>query len=338
MSDVPVTILMPVYNCREYVREAIDSILGQTFRDFEFLIIDDGSTDDTNEIIRKYSDDRIIIHKNEKNLGLIATLNKGLDLAKGRYIARMDGDDISVSSRLEKQINFLEAHPDYIACGSWVETFKENEKTIDIKYNEKYELIRIKSMYQNHFCHGSSLFKTDIVKKYNLRFENKFIHAEDYYFFVKLSEIGKLYNIQEILLRVRQHNSNVSALSHQIQHKNSINVIKYQLNKIGINANDINFNLYFRFFYSNFDLNKEEINITENFLINLIKANSESKYFPQNVFFEYITNKWFSLCMNSTFNGYWIYKKFKKSILSKKNKITKSDELKLILKSIFKLQ
>src|SRR5215472_9201923 len=99
---------MPVYNGEKHLREAIDSILSQTFRDFEFLIINDGSTDGSVEIIASYRDPRILLVHNEKNLGLIATLNRGMDLARGEYITRMDCDDISLPRRLEKQVAFME--------------------------------------------------------------------------------------------------------------------------------------------------------------------------------------------------------------------------------------
>src|SRR5690242_9380591 len=99
---------MPVYNASSYLREAIESILNQTYSNFEFIIINDGSTDNSLEIIRSYHDPRISVVNNETNLGIIKTRNKGLKLAKGKYIANMDADDISLSSRLEKQVQYLE--------------------------------------------------------------------------------------------------------------------------------------------------------------------------------------------------------------------------------------
>src|SRR4051812_24164992 len=103
MSSPAITILLPVYNCREYLHEAIISLLSQTFTDFELLILNDGSTDDTEKVIQSFSDNRVVYIKNESNKGLIYTLNKGVTLAKGKYIARMDADDISLPKRLQKQ-------------------------------------------------------------------------------------------------------------------------------------------------------------------------------------------------------------------------------------------
>ena len=125
-SSPIVTVLMPVYNAEKYLAEAINSILNQTFTNYELLIINDGSTDKSEEIILKYSDKRIRYIKNDKNIRLVATLNKGIELAKGKYIARMDADDISVPTRLEKQITLLENNEDIGVCGSFLYVFGEN--------------------------------------------------------------------------------------------------------------------------------------------------------------------------------------------------------------------
>ena len=115
-----ITVLMPVYNGEKYLRESVDSILNQTFTDFELLIINDGSTDSSMEILNSYSDSRIRIVTNEVNLRLIKTLNKGIDLATGEYIARMDCDDIADPKRLEIQLQYMEKHPDVAVCGTGV--------------------------------------------------------------------------------------------------------------------------------------------------------------------------------------------------------------------------
>jgi glycosyltransferase involved in cell wall biosynthesis len=124
-----VTVLMPVYNASCYLREAIGSILLQTLRDFEFIIVDDGSTDESRDIINSYPDTRIKVISHKTNLGLITALNTGIDNARGRYIARMDADDISAPERLEKQVEFMEMNSEIGVLGTWYETFgKENHK------------------------------------------------------------------------------------------------------------------------------------------------------------------------------------------------------------------
>ena len=331
-----VTVLMPVYNAEKFLSEAIESILHQTFSDFEFLIINDGSTDNSLDIIKSYDDSRIRVVENDKNIKLIATLNKGFDLAKGAYICRMDADDISILSRLEKQTAVMLQNTDIIACGSWIENFDDTYNKSITKYEEQHDDIRIRTLYQNHICHASTLLNKSLIDKYNIRFDSNFIHSEDYYFFVRLSELGMLYNIQEPLLRVRKHSNNVSVLNTKAQNENSINVINYQLNKIGIDASNIDYNLYFRFFYASFDFNKEEIEIIENIIFYIIEANQKSNYLSNKKLTDFLCEKWYHLCFNATTDGMWIYEKFEKSKLSKYYKINKYKKVRLLIKSIIK--
>src|SRR5664279_4302143 len=121
-----VTVLMPVYNAADYIGEAIDSVLQQTFTDFELLIINDGSTDSTTQVIRSFNDARIILIDHPVNHGIAAALNTGLSKAKANYIARFDADDICFPGRLQEQTNFLDNHPDYVLTGSDAEYISEN--------------------------------------------------------------------------------------------------------------------------------------------------------------------------------------------------------------------
>jgi len=339
MKEPLVTVLMPVYNAEKYVGEAIESILNQTFTDFEFLIIDDGCTDKTVDIISSYIDRRIRLVQNGKNIKLIATLNKGIELARGKYICRVDADDVSVTSRLEKQVFFMENNPEYFACSSWVSIINNySEYQYIIKYEEDYDSIRLKSLYQNHFPHPASIINKEKVKKFDLSFNSNYIHAEDYHFFLCLAELGKIFILQEALTKVRKHDTNISVLNAEIQKKNSINVIKYQLSKIGINPDTINFDLYFRFFYNTFDLSKNEIEIIENYLLYIINSNGKSNYLPNQMLINFLSNRWYHLCVNSTYHGFWIYKKFSNSKLSNLMPISKFNNFKLLIKSSFKYQ
>ncbi len=129
MDKIPlISVVMPVYNSEKYLEEAINSILNQTFTDFEFIILNDGSTDKTEDIILSYSDSRILYIKNKTNLQIVKTLNKGIELASGKYIARMDSDDISSPERFEKLIEFMENNHEIDICSTWLETFGNRKK------------------------------------------------------------------------------------------------------------------------------------------------------------------------------------------------------------------
>ena len=133
-KNIKISVVMAVYNGEKYLRSAIDSILSQTYIDFEFIIIDDCSTDNTANILESYTDSRIQIIRNEKNLRLPASLNKGLKIAKGKYIARMDADDIAMPDRFEKQVKYLEAHQEVAVIGGSFQVFNEFGKDIYDEY------------------------------------------------------------------------------------------------------------------------------------------------------------------------------------------------------------
>ena len=122
MSPV-ITVLLPTYNAAAWLGAAIDSLLHQSYRDFELLVIDDGSTDRTPSLLNTYKDDRIRVLRHEHNSGLIASLNHGIDVAKGKFIARMDADDICMPQRFERQLLFLKTHPEVSICGTWMREF-----------------------------------------------------------------------------------------------------------------------------------------------------------------------------------------------------------------------
>lgn len=207
-----VTVLMPVYNGAKYLREAIKSILGQTFKYFEFLIIDDGSTDKSLEIIKSYGDDRIKL-VTIKHAGIVGALNRGLDLAQGEYIVRMDADDISCPDRLEKQVRFMDAHPQVGVCGSCVKIFTRFKLLgYVIKLPTEPETIKSELKIHNVIQHPSVIIRKSFFDKYKLRYSEKFPHAEDYDLWVRVSKLFPLANIPEVLLYYRYRPQSVGDL------------------------------------------------------------------------------------------------------------------------------
>jgi glycosyltransferase involved in cell wall biosynthesis len=198
-----ITVLMPAYNAGKYIREAIESVLAQTYQDFELLIVNDGSTDDTVCAVLSINDPRIVL-VNKEHEGIAAALNTGLRLADTYYIARFDADDICMPDRLEKQFNFLEDHPDYVMVGSDAEYILENG---DFLFSFKCIAHSNEEILQNMyvycpFIHSSVMYKRDEVIKaggYNVHAHN----FEDYLLWTSLAKTGKLQNLREPLLKVR---------------------------------------------------------------------------------------------------------------------------------------
>lgn len=203
MLNPRVSVLMPCYNVEKYVAEAVESILSQTFTDFELILLDDCSVDQTAEIVKRFKDDRIIYHKNDQNLGLVDTLNLGLQLAKGELIARMDSDDISLPERLDNQVKFLDENPDVILCSAGMLLFgAENGVWIRDKNPED---IKITMMFYSPILHASSIFRKKVFLENNLTYKKETFPAEDYDLWSRAVFFGKLVNIPEVLYKYRIH-------------------------------------------------------------------------------------------------------------------------------------
>ncbi|MCI2228383.1 glycosyltransferase family 2 protein [Polaribacter sp. MSW13] len=221
-----ITVVLPVYNVEKYIKECMDSILNQTIQDFEIIVIDDCSTDNTLDVIRNYKDDRIKIYEKEENKGLIDSLNIGFKVAKGKYIARVDGDDINVLNRFEKQINFLELNTDIDACGCWLQAFSASK--VIIKHKEFHKEIKSYMLLSNPMSLGATMLRRKSYEGFS--FGKKMWHAEDYDFWARTVWSCRLHNLQEILYYYRVHDKQVSSQFKQTQLENDI-IIKLNLFK-----------------------------------------------------------------------------------------------------------
>ena len=199
-----VSVILPAYNAQDTIAESIDSILNQSFRDFELIVINDGSTDATEKVIAQYDDSRIRYFANPGNQGLIYTLNRGLELSQGKYIARMDADDISLPARFEKQVRILEEHPEIIVCGTQIKGFGLSKAS---KYiftaKEKSGELKYWLLKYPCFAHPSVMIRRQVLTEHHICYDKDYLHAEDYKLWVDLSSYGDFYNIQEVLLRYR---------------------------------------------------------------------------------------------------------------------------------------
>jgi glycosyltransferase involved in cell wall biosynthesis len=208
---------MSVYNGEQFLIESVESVLNQTFSDFEFLIFDDASTDNSYKILYEFAkkDNRIILYKNEENIGLTKSLNKAIQIAKAQYIARADADDINLPLRFEKQIEFLESNPDIFLAGSWaknIENTGEIGRLIKNEINEK----KIKKIlaFRNTILHPTIMFRNSD----NFLYREKFIFSQDYDFYLQLLSANKLMaNIPLVLILYRVHSQSISVSKHAKQ-------------------------------------------------------------------------------------------------------------------------
>jgi glycosyltransferase involved in cell wall biosynthesis len=210
MKNNPLTsVVMSVYNGEKYLSEAIESVLNQTDKDFEFIIINDGSIDKSLEIIERYTayDIRIVLI-NRENKGLVYSLNEGVSIAKGEYIARMDADDICLPTRFEEQINYMNNN-NLCLCGSWIEAFNEAD-VVDIwKYPESHKDNVFRLFFMSSFAHPSVMMRKNVFKE--LKYKNEV--AEDYRLWCDIVNKGfNIGNIQKVLLKYRIHENQITQL------------------------------------------------------------------------------------------------------------------------------
>lgn len=203
-----ISVLMPVYKANEeYLREAIESILNQTFNDFEFLIIDDCPDDTREAIVKSYSDKRIRYSKNDKNLGITHTRNKLIDMARGEYLAVMDHDDISLPTRFEKQVKYLDEHQDVGVVSSNIKFLIKNQIS---KHPIDSHNIKVALMQECIMHHPASMIRKSVLINNNIRYEERFSPSEDYALWCRLIPFTNFHNIPEVLFYYRDHAENTT--------------------------------------------------------------------------------------------------------------------------------
>lgn len=203
MSPV-VSILMPVYKTAPYLREAVDSILSQSFADFELIVLNDCSPDDAEEILDTYTDSRIVRYKGVKNVGLSNILNVGIGMARGQYIARMDSDDLSLPDRLRIQVDYLESHPDIDLVSAGMELFGAKEEIWMREQNP--EKVKIEALFHSPILHASSMWRRVRFEDNGLRFRQEMVPSEDYDLWTRALVKGlKLANLRQVLYKYRIH-------------------------------------------------------------------------------------------------------------------------------------
>lgn len=224
MKQIYVSVLMPVYNAEKYLSESIKSILFQTFRNFEFVIIDDASMDGSWKIIREYAakDKRIKLFRNKSNLRTTRTLNRGLKVTKGKYIVRMDADDWSYPDRIEKQFKFMEKHPEIGVSGGVIEVC---DKELNVINKRGYPLtdkkIRKKIFRYSPFAHPATIWRTDILKKLGGYNENLPL-SQDYELYFRVGKISKFGNLDDTLLKLRTHDDSSSIVKGRYQEQYAV--------------------------------------------------------------------------------------------------------------------
>lgn len=235
MSKNPtVSVLMPTYNAERYLKEAVEGILGQSFTDFEFIIIDDGSTDGTSEILSHYQDSRIVYLRHETNRGYVYALNHGLKIAKGKFIARQDADDISLPERLLRQVEMLDLQPNLVVVGSAYHTIDEAGNHLRTFCPPTCDTaIRWQMLFQNSFVHTAVMFRLDVIHRHGYHYDPELVPSEDYGLWSQLLNHGQGMNLAIPLVKYRRHRDQISKLAADRQRANADRVSQSNLERLG---------------------------------------------------------------------------------------------------------
>lgn len=286
-----VSVLMPLYNNEKYVKEAVQSILKQTFNDFEVIIINDGSTDRSSKIAKAFKDKRIRVIDHKKNLGIVKSLNQGIKTAKGKYIIRMDSDDISRPNRFKRQITYMEAHPETIVCASWIRVFG-TEKTYIWKTPTDHNDIMARSLFETPIAHPSVILRREALIKNRLFFDEKYLYAEDYELWTRVGKVGRLATIPQVLLDYRTHPQQTASQKNKLQQKNALKVRIKVLKELGIKPTKSQIVLHNEAanwrLHDTFKMLREWLNIVS-------KANQLSKRYDNEALNAMLIEKWLGI-------------------------------------------
>jgi hypothetical protein len=312
MPEHPVvSVVMSVYNGERYLREAIESILSQTFTDFEFLIIDDGSTDNSADIIRAYQnhDPRIRLVQNDANIGLTRSLNKGLDLARGTYIARMDADDISLPERFARHVAFMDAHPEIGICGTWAEFFGVTPGGIWRNATDPDE-IKSRLFFGQALTHPSVMLRRSTIQSANLYYNSDYVRSQDYELWARASRHVRISNVPEVLLRYRLHPRQIGTTHFHEQVAMNKRIHLMQLMNLGIEPTSQELDFHEAVIQVSIEPSNPVLQQAEEWLCKLWQANTKTQAYPEPFFSTILSDRWMFLCSYSTRwdnSAWWAY-------------------------------
>ena len=335
IENPEISVIMPVFNSSKYLKEAIQSILDQSFENFEFIILNDNSTDESLKIIKEFQliDKRIVLINKTENFGPSLLRNEGIEIAKAEFIAFMDADDVAVSQRFIKQIEVLKNNNDIGLCGSWFKLFGENIEDQIIKHYEFHDDLKINFLLECYIGNPTVMFKKSLLK--DLRFKNEFRVMGDYELWARFIHTTKFYNIQQVLVNYRWHQDNITKTTNVDRQKIHLSIQTSQLNDFGIDLNTPNLDCYFLSLEFKERQNHEKIkNIIDGGKF-LIEKNLELKIFNQKILENKINDTICKLVTkaknyNLDFLNYLLKHEF--YFFKKLNII---DKIKVIFKSIF---
>ena len=332
-----VTVLLPVYNGARFLAEAIKSVLLQAFKDFELLVVDDGSTDGSSAILESFADSRIRVIKNEKRQKLAGALNRGIEYARGTYIARMDADDVCMPERLGTQVRFMESHPEIGMCGCWIRAIGDHPSSGTIfKFPETHEEIKASLLFDNPFAHPSMILRKNLLDKHNLHFDGSYYPAEDYELWARALECFPSANIGQVLLQYRLHANSMTLSGQPEMDAQAIRIVKPVFSRLGLSPSDEDL-VFHRYISTNRitpNWTNESVQHAELWLLRLVEANRISSRYDQEAFAKAVEKVWFSVAYHSLGLGWQTVRKYLMSPLNSRSASAMKNQIILFLAAL----
>lgn len=335
-KDCPlVSVLMAVYNGEKFVAQSINSILQQTFSNLELIVIDDASSDNTPTILKSYQDKRLKIYTNPHNLGLTKTLNRGLGLVQGKYIARMDADDISVPNRIEKQVIFMEQNPDVGLLGGWIRNF-DDEGSHVWQLATAHEQIACKLLFTTQMVHGTAFFRRAILDEQGINYNENFLTSQDYELWTRLIEYTQFANLPEVLVEVRHHTQQVTKVHSNDLLSNTAKIRLRQIRKLGIEPTKNEQLLHYYCTHTGFVSRLAHLTDLSNWLLKLHQHNQVKHIYPEPAFAQLLTQIWGKHTAGHTHLGRQFFRLTSQNPLSAYHQWSRWQKLKFWLKCLTK--
>lgn len=294
-----VSVILPVFNAAPYLAEAIQSILVQTYENFELVIVDDASDDESGSIIGSFSDSRIVRLSNEVNKGLSFSLNRGMRHARGAFLARMDADDISLPDRFARQVDYLQKHPDVAVCGAWMETFGTGGETV-WKVPEHHDVIASRLVFESALCHPTVMLHRRLFVDAGLEYAEELQLAQDFELWSRCFRSLRFANIPEVLLRYRLHDHNLDSARQTRQTAFADKVRLRLIAELGLQASDDELLLHSELSTWRVPMEYTRLEQAHAWLLRLLQANDQRLVFPSEAFPGVLAERWSQLCFTAT--------------------------------------
>ena len=299
-----ITVLMPVHNGAAHVREAAESILSQTFRDFEFLVVDDASDDRTVEILESLGDPRLRLVKSRERLRFSGALNLGLDQSRGEWIARMDADDIALPDRLARQREFLRARPEIGLCGGLATAFGLRQGPY-FRPPMTHPEIQAYLLFDSPFVHPTVMVRRDLLERHGLRFDPAFCPADDYELWSRAARLFPVANLDRVVLRYRVHGASLTEATWGDMDACAARVAGRELQALGMTVDDETLH-----FHRNLGRGRcfpiddaATLARAEDWLTRLVAANDAVRRYDPDAFRRVVAGIWFSACYHAGQTG-----------------------------------